>query len=420
MEATRRLMGFLSIVLFGTTITPSANASGLFAPLTVDTAATLPKGVRSFRLSGFETEVDNRYDGYGAMVPLGSNFNKTVTVGQLVAARPAAEQGLLSSGLKAQGVSMTDTAGTSQGLVNANVSSLVPTVGYGITDRITVGAGIPIIHSATHVDAGWMVSGNFQNQLNSMMVNGLGAKILAVKPLLQNVVQSQLAAYGYEPLADENRTDIGDLNLGAKVKIAKTDLYSVALAPRVSIPTGRTADINKLVDLAPGDGHVNAGIAAVADINLSPRWVLSSSVSYTYQFASDTAVRVPLSYDSTLSPDIDHDVQLKQGDLMGAGLTAKYFLNDLMFAGLGYSIQYKNPDSYEGGQYTPDRYHYLEVDTFQEMQASQLSFTTSTVPLYRAGVFPIPMDATIAWAHVLDSKNVSMTDIGVIEIAAYF
>jgi len=234
------------------------------------------------------------------------------------------------------------------------------------------------------------------------------------------VVQSQIAAYGYEPLADESRTDIGDLNLGGKMKLFTSDAMGLALGTRVTVPTGRTADINKLVDLAPGDGHVNASLSTLADFNLTPRWVLSTSMSYTYQFTSDAAVRVPLSADSSLSPDIDHDVQVKQGDIMGGGLTAKYFFNDLMFTGVGYALQYKNPDSYEGGQYTPNRYHYLEQDTFQFMQSSQLSLTTSTVPLYRAGVFPVPLDATIAWAHVLDSKNVSMTDIGIIEVAAYF
>ncbi len=409
------------VLLFATVFVTRAQATGLFAPIGLDSATVMPKGVRTFRLAGFTTEVDNKFDGYGSIVPLADSFNRPVTWAQLINSRPSAtERGLLKGGLEAEGVSMGDVAGSSQGIVNARINSLVPVFAWGISENITLGVGLPIVYASTHVDTGWSVAPAAQEKINDLMTKGYKGKLLSFKSMLQNVVTTQIANDGYQPLQDESHTDIGDLNIGMKIKVYSSELVNVAIAPKLVAPTGPTPDVNKVVDVRPGDGRWNAGVAAIADFNLTHRLTLSTSASYLYQFVSDQAVRVPREADLVLSPDIDPDVQVKRGDIMGASLGTHYHFNDHLEAGVGYSFQYKNPDSYEGGMYTPDRYGFLQQDTYQVMQSTIVSFTASTVALYRAGIIPVPMDVTIAWSHVLSGSDVSLNDMAIFELGAYF
>lgn len=398
-----------------------ALAGGLFAPISMDSATVMPKGIRSVRLAGFTSEISDKYDGNGQIVPLANSFNKSVSINKLINSRSSVfERGQLKGGLEADGVDLNASAGDTQGLVNTRLTTTIPVFAYGVTDRITVGFALPIMHAQTHVDTGWTASPYLQKTIDRMSTAGFQGKLTALKSDLDNVVKTQIAGYGYKPMEDQNTTDIGDLTLASKVLLHKDERIAVAIAPKVVVPTGRTPDIDKVVDVAPGDGHVSAGVGAAADIRLASNWTLTPSVGYTYQFSNDQAVRIPRSADESISPDKDWNVHKKVGDLMGGSLALKYRVTDLVTTGAGYSLQYKNPDSYEGGAYEPSRYHYLEQDTFQEMQAAQLMITGSTVPLYKAGRFALPLDGTFSFAQVFEGKNVGKIGVAMFELAAYF
>lgn len=394
---------------------------GLFAPLSIDSAAVMPKGIRNLRIGGFTTEVGQKFDGTGTIVPTANSFNRPVTWAELIASRPDAnERGLLKGGLQAEGVDLGDSVGDAKGLVNARVTSTIPVLAYGITDKVTFGAGLPIVYSNTHVDTGWVANETFQKKLIALQGAGYEGKILGFKESLSNVIATKIKGYGYQDLQDEQHTDIGDLNLGFKEQVFKNDNMAVALAQKVVVPTGRTADLNKVVDLAPGDGHYNVGASAMADFYVLPKFTLTPSAGYLYQIENSQAVRVPRVGSESISPDIDPAVRVKRGDIMSTALALKYQATELFTASTAYSLQYKNPDSYEGGKFAPYRYHFLEKDTWQNMQTVQLAFTGSTIPLFKKKQFPVPMDATVALAHVFEGRNVGLLDVAVFELAAYF
>jgi hypothetical protein len=402
-------------------ISSTGLCGGLFAPISMDSATVMPKGVRSIRLGGFTSEITDKYDGYGNVVPLANSFSKSVTWNQLIATRSSAEErGMLRGGLKAEAIDLNASVGDASGLVNTRITSTIPVFAYGLTEKITLGIGIPIVYARTHVDTGWNANGYFQDKIDELRNAGLEGKIQSFKGSLYDVVATKIAGYGYKPMQDQETTDIGDTTLGLKVQIYKADYVVVAIAPKVVVPTGRTPDIDKVVDVAPGDGHVSAGVGVAADFIVAPNLTLTPSVGYTYQFESTESVRVPRNGDESISPDVDYKVRKKIGDIMGTSAEAKYHFTEMFNVGFGYTLQYKQADSYMGGAYSPERYGYLERDTWQSMQAVQTVLGITTVPMFRRGVFALPLDAALSFAHVLDGRNVGKIDLAVLELAAYF
>lgn len=399
----------------------SALAGGIFAPISSDSASVLPKGVRNVRYGGFTTEITDRYDGSGTIVPTANGFNKSISYDKLISSRPdQAEQAQLRGGLQAEGIHLSESAGNAQGLVNARITTSVPVVAYGLTEKITLGVGVPIMYSNVHVDTGWAAAQTFNTNIARLQTLGYESRILGLQNDLYNVVATQISSYGYKPLVDDQHTDIGDTTLGMKMQVHTSNLADVAISTKVVLPTGRTPDVDKVVDIAPGDGHFSTGLGIVADIKLASKITLTPSASYLYQFNADQTVRIPRTGDESISPDKDLNTHVKKGDIMTSAMAGKYQFVETMSLGLSYSLQYKNPDSFQGGAYDSQRYSYLERDTFQSMQSVLLSFTASTIPLFKKKMFAVPLDATVALSHVIDGRNVSKIDVAVFDLAAYF
>lgn len=411
---------FSLLMMIAALTSPSAHA-GLVAPLGLDSAGVMPKGIRSLRIAGFTAEVENKYDGSGNIVPLANSFNKPVTWGELIASRSnERERGLLLAGIQAVGVSDGDIMGDAHGLVDARITSTIPVLAWGITDKLTLGVGVPIVYSKTTIDTGWEVSPAGQRAIDEFYNKGYGAKIDDYRALLMNVVQTKIEAYGYKPLTAEERTDIGDVNLGLKYLAYSKNKLAVAIAPKIVIPTGREADVDKVVDLAPGSGLWSAGVSAVTDYSATSKVTLTGSAGYSYQIEGEKSVRVPRSGNETISPDVDRHVIKKPGDSVSTSAAAKYKITDLISTGAGYTLAYKNADSYRGSAYSPERYSYLERDTWQNMQAGLISLSGSTVPLYKKGKFALPLDTTFSISRVFEGRNVSQITMAIFELAAYF
>lgn len=411
----------LAVAVLTLIASTAAAGGGLFAPISMDSAAVMPKGVRNLRLGGFTTQVTDKFDGYGSIVPSANAFNRSVTLSKLISSRPDAfERGQLKGGLKAEGYDSSMVVGDARGLVNARITSQIPVLAYGITDKVTFGMGLPIVSSYSHVDTGWIANQGFQNMVDDLQKRGYEPKLLALKALLNDVVATQIASYGYKPLEDEKHTDIGDLNVGFKEQIYKSDDVAVAVAQKLVVPTGRTPDVDKVVDLAPGDGHFALGLSTAADFRAADWLTVTPSAGYLYQFENTQAARIPRTSDESISPDTDPSVRVKRGDIMSSALALKFPVTEVLTPAVAYSLQYKNADSYEGGAYSPERYRFLENDTWQSLQTAQVALTASTIALFKKQKFPLPLEATLAWAHVIDGRNVGKFDVAIFDLAAFF
>jgi hypothetical protein len=397
-----------------------ALCASLFAPFSLDSASVLPKGVGSVRFTGFTSEVSNDFANNGSSEHLGSDFAKSVTWAEAINATAAGpDRGRFKGGLEALGVDMNSTIGNTRGLVDARVAANVPTLAFGVTPRLTVGIAAPIVYSNLHVSTGWTVDAKAQDKLKAIADTYFN-KEKSYEGQLYNVVQTKLASAGYEPLSDQQRTGLGDVVLAAKYQAYKKGQVTFALSPKVVLPTGRRADVNKIIDLSEGGGVWDVGMAAVVDYQPQSKLTINSSLGYTAQWATNRAKRIPFSGEETITPDIDYNTHQKLGDMVGSNLGLRYLLHPLWTVGTGYSFQYKMPDSYRGTAFAADRYRYLESETEQYLHAIQFALSYNTVPLYAAHKFEIPLDVGVNFTSVLAGRNVKKTDLTAIEVAAYF
>lgn len=398
----------------------AASAGGLVAPITTDTASVMPKGIRSFRVGGVTTQVTDKYDGSGNAVPLAYSFNKAVTYNDLVKALPKTDDTAVTAGAVSSFNDMNSPAGTSNGMITARVTTTVPMFAYGINERLTLGVGVPIVYSNMDVAVGWEANSSIQKTIDTFMATGAQAKALALKAKLQNVVQTKIQDYGYKPLVSETHTDVGDTVIGLKYLTYKDAKIAWTITPKIVAPTGRAPDVNKVVDIAPGDEQWDVGLATALDVVPIKDFTATLSSYYTYQLASQKQKRVPTSASESISPDVE-TLNEKLGDQMGATLGAKYKLDQLWLVSSAYGLQYKAPDSYTGGgRFASERYNYLSKDTEQVMQAGQVGVSFSTVPLFQAKKFEIPMEANLNYTTIVGGRNVNNIDLYALELVSYF
>lgn len=411
----------LLVSAFAIVVLPlAAHAGGLSAPFSLDSAKVLPKGIRSFRIEGFSSSVTNRYDGNGSIVSLGSAFNKPVTYNDLEKSlAPTADNAVTIGGVNSS-VSPGDTAGQALGVVNAQVTTTVPVFAYGVSDKLTVGLGVPILYANTSVSVGWDSNATTQALIDKFRQSGAEYKVQALRTRLMNAVATRVSDYGYQPLAGESHTDFGDTSLVAKYQVLKTPDWMVAVAPRVVLPTGRTPDIDKVVDIAPGDGLWDIGAGSVVEYTPTARFSASYSAYYMYQVPMTRAFRVPLDSSETISPNVDNGVNLKRGDMMGTTLAAHYQVHPLITLGTAYGLQYKAADAYSGSIYSQDRYNLLSIDSEQVMQTAQVGVSLSTVSLYQAGKFEVPFDVNVGYTAMVAGRNVNKLDLATLELVSFF
>ena len=399
----------------------SASASGLIAPFSLESAQVMPKGVRSLRMVGLTTEISDRFDGGGNIVSLASDLNRGVTVSDILKTQPAGfDREQLEGGLAAMGLTQDQLIGVTLGAANARVTNSAPTLVYGLTEKITVAVAVPIVYSNLNMSSGWVANSTMQGLVDQASKEGMYGKIASFQTKLQNVVATKLQALGYEPLHSETHTDLGDILLVSKFQVLKKDRFAVSVSPRVSLPTGRQVDPNKVVDLAPGDGQWDLGVTTAADFIYSNRLTLTAAAGYTYQFASTKTKRIPNSWDESLSSDVDTGVTQKFGDTMGSSLALRFLVAQGWTLGTAYSYQYKLPDAYSGTKYSGERYGYLAHDSQQRLQAAQASVSYTTLPLFLAKKFPMPLEATLSFSGILAAQNTALANFTNLELVSFF
>lgn len=413
----------LSLTLAATLLTASqAFAGGLFVPFALDSAQVLPKGVRNVRIGGFTTEIQDKYSSGGNIVPLADSFNKQVTWKELIDSTPEGfERGQFKGGLESMGVDLDSNVGDARGVVDTRLTTTLPVAAYGVTDKLTIALAVPIIYSNLNVDTGWTANAPFQATVNAMSnEKGFYNKVLSYESALQNVVQTKIANLGYKPLENDKHTDVGDIVLGAKYQVVSGQRFAVAISPRVVAPTGRTPDVDKVVDIAGGDGQWDLGLSASADYIPNSDFTFTGAIGYTYQVASTKVKRLPVGFNDSLSNDKDPNTREKIGDIMGSSIGARYRVHPLVSLGSAYALQYKMKDSYSGSAYAAERYGYLEKDSEQAMQSGIIGVTFTTIPLFRAQKFALPLEASIAFSRVFAGRNVGDLDLTSLELVSFF
>ncbi len=408
---------FLALSLLST----SAQAGGLVAPFSMDSTETLPRGIRNVTIASFTTDVSDAKNGWSNDVAVGGPFNKSVTWGDLINAQKAGyEKNSLQGYVQSKGYSMGDIVGNAYGVVDIRVTGTIPVIAYGVTDNLTLAVVVPILYSNLNVSTGWAANQNFNMAIAQFSADGKSGRILQNQQQLMNVVATDVASKGYSPLQNETRTDLGDVTIAAKYRAVKLDNYSLAIVPKVVLPTGVTADVNKLIDVAPGAGAWDIGIAAIQSYQFDGQFSVVQSVGFTKQIPFYRAKRIPFDPTMTSSPDVDQSTRVELGDIYSGQIGPKYKITPLFTLGGALAYQYKSADVYSGAQFDSTHYDWMSINTEQVMFSGQLGLNFSTISLYKAKSFPVPLEVTVSYANVFSGRNVNTTEMYSAAMSLFF
>jgi hypothetical protein len=393
---------------------------GVVAPAAFPNARVLPKGVRNLNYKGLFVEADEKFNRHGDKRVLGDPLNSGMTFGSMIDGQYSAQdKASLEAKMIEIGRNRSDAFGQTTGQVNATASVSVPIIAMGITEKTTAAIVIPIVRTSINVSTGVL-------QTNAALYNEFRDSISVSQGALAEFdrktadpINSSLEEYGYDKLENINDTRLGDIRLVLKHQLTQTDKNRFAVSFSANLPTGQQADPNKVIDIQAGDGQTDVGIGFAHDYRITPALDFTTNVEYMAQLGDSETKRIPYSFTTRLSPDVDDNVDRDLGDIMHVQFALQFAKNGLN-AAAGYSLQYKARDEYTGTKYAAERYDWLGRETQQRMQAFQASLGYDTITLFKQEKFPAPLRAALTYIAPFEGKNVTSNPTTTFDLSLFF
>jgi hypothetical protein len=396
-------------------------AGNVDIPVTYNNAQVLPKNIRNFTYMGVYVEPGKKFGNNGRTESLGQGFNRSITFRDMIdGEKDAVKKGQLAGYLAGKGYGYDEAIGNTTGLVNASVYAHAPVLALGVTKKFTIAIVVPYKDIQVDVDSSAIASDRLNALADKLEKEGKGDDANKLRSQYMNAINKKLTDNGYQELQGFEKKSLGDIKVIGKYQLTNKKDFAMALIPSLTLPTGETKDINKIVDIEGGDGQLDIGLAWSTDYYLNRDFTLNTTLSYTNQLSDHQALRVAEKSDSTISPDIDPRVKRDLGDLYALSFGGSYS----MFEGFkllgAYTLSYKERDKYEGAMFDSERYKWMSINSEQNMQTVQAGFGYDTISLYRRKKFPIPMGTQLNMTNILSGKNVVKDTMTSLNISLFF
>lgn len=406
---------------------------GLSGAARADDAATLPRGVGRVRVKPLYSYFTERWDQDGNAERVthdldGRELNSEVFPDLAILER--------LYGYRARSLSL----GTSRVRSHVQLVAVGMAAEYGVTDWLTVGVIVPVIHARHTLDVLELDPVRECNETRCGLGRNPGdtsittedseylpldhdkdpsTKMLA--PLVREDVQGILADdLGYQRLGDWSGTGVGDIEVGFKARLFKWRLWTTAVQAGVRLPTGRVDDPDNLLDLGFGDGQTDVGIYWQNDLVPLARLRFNVTLRYTVQLPDHETKRVPPSASVPLAkPEATENVWRDLGDVFELDLLAAYRVLPVLTPFARYLFVLKGEDQVKGNMGLS--YQALMDETALRNHRLEVGLTFSTIPWVAAKRFWLPLDATLSYERsVAGINNAPISNVVSLEIAGYF
>ncbi len=301
------------------------------------------------------------------------------------------------------------------------------TFAYGITDRLTAGIEVPYYWVRNDVKAslnsapGSSANVGLRTGAGPGPLCGSGAAVLPLacpntRRFTTEDVQQVLgpglpgiSGFGFKRVQDFSAEGLGDIVLGAKYQYLRTDDWRLAATGGVRFPTGRQDDPDDLSDVAWSSGAYGLLARLHNDYILSNLWkekptrasdpiaapgdlVVDFTFRYEWVLPDSATVRVAAANSLTTNRErVDRDL----GDRFEFEFTALYqVLSGLSLSGL-YKYGFKLEDRISGHMGFPTQLLEKNSDSTEQVYIVRVNY--STLPLYRAGRFPLPLNVALSY-----------------------
>ena len=399
-----------------------ATVFGVCCPaLAFEDTRVMPAKIRRLTLRVVTTNIADKTSSTGGKIGLASPLEKDLTYKDIIKSEKDPVKKALTAGfVDYQKTDRGQAVGTFRGDIKTRVTVFAPVFTYGLTNRITLAAALPVYNMATSVGLGFQSNQNGQQFLGllSNNTNNQTASAREAAEKINNAVgrlNDKLQDNGYRRLNNWQATGMGDLQLLTKGLIVDDSAIKFAMTGGVVAPTGGIDDPDNLLDKGFGDGQWDLFGKAALDEPLSDTGLtLNQYASYTVQLPGQKTVRLVTS-DETIEVE-KRRVAYKLGDKVQAG-TSLQFADDSGFSsGMGYNYHFKFADIYKAGATSK----ILQKDTLESAHEAEFEIAYSTVPAFQRKQIAVPMESKLSYKRQLASRNMPVTHFIQLDTGIFF
>lgn len=312
--------------------------------------------------------------------------------------------------------------------VSADVSAQGLGYGFGITDRLTVYASVPIYHIVTDIKFKQTKPSNMAGVKEAIknaptdtaigkFVKDLTMQLPSTNAeLLQSMVVNY---YGYKPVGKWEKDALGDAEIGFIYRLTDFTDKGIALSAGAVLPTGEADDPDSLQDVSTGDGQYDAFLEAAAGVSfIDNMFQIDIKGRYTYQFSSEKEVRWIEDSNLPLATG-KRSVNEKLGNKIDTTLTLTY--NPTYWMNLNSSLILGNTESTIYANVADAKIRRaLETDTDSSSRWVRIGVGFSTIEAFQRKKFYLPMDIGVSAQRLISAKNTHNYDRVDFDFKLYF
>jgi hypothetical protein len=396
-----------------------------------DSAEVLPQGIfRPHVTTNLYFPVDKRFNEEGHTEDVSTDFNATLNSNIFPA---------LSALDNLTGGPGTANIGRSVVSFKYNYTDVIFGLDYGVTDRLTVGILIPYWWQSTDVTKVRLDTKNATVGKNPFFGTPGdpfgGAPLIPISlggiPLTTNDAQNLIGTglkingklaipgFGYKRLQSWSDNDISDIEAGGRYQYFRNDKWRLAVTSGVRFPTGKVDDPDNLIDQGFGTGAYALLFRLNNDYTGIKNLVLDATIRYDLTLPDKQTKRVT-SIHNPIVPETDTDrVSRNIGDVLQVEGSGTYTFWEGWDFSLLYRYAAKTKDHISGKRNLD--YAALAEQTDWTYHLFSGGITYSTIPLFRAKKFPLPLKASLEYQNVFaGTNNFLQQQFFSIKLAAYF
>lgn len=373
-----------------------------------DSAEVLPKGVANIGLEGkFYFKINERFDPDGDTEDVATDYN-TVLDSSVFTDLSVIEQFF---GMPSGSANLGRTDVSFDYYFTITELSFL----YGVTDRLSVGVLIPY----------WWVENRVKSRLdtsaatigkNAALNNLVPLAVPGTVPLTKRDVIALLAkgldingdgtvdipGYGYKEFGTFKNNGIGDIELGFRYQYLKTEQWRLAFTGGVRFPTGERDDPDDLTAYPIGSGAYALLFRLNNDYLGIKNVLLNATFRYDLVLPDRETVRIPDDVNLPITANkekVDRDI----GDVIEIDVSGKYTVTPGLDATLNYKYGFALKDDVSGKKGFAYKSLEDETDYTEHVLIGTLSY--STVPLYLAKKFPVPLSGSLSYRNRFAGSN---------------
>jgi hypothetical protein len=307
----------------------------------------------------------------------------------------------------------------------ASIDVNVYAAAYGITDRVTAYAGLPIYNA--QVDINYKrVKGSSQADVAAALqeiygdnwAQTLGNIVEKVYDIDGATIQSGITnALGYDELGSWQGQGLGDIELGLMYNFYNTGDMGLLVKYGFIAPTGYVDDPDIIQDVGFGDGQWDTFIEFGGGKSLTDRITANAWTRFTYQFASEKTLRVPYSGDLSIS-DETASFNEKLGNKYLFGFDTEFIINDWINITPSFIYEYTEQAKYESSNSQANKW--LAQNTQSNTQSFRIMTQFTSVDLFQQNKFLLPGFVNFSYQNTFRGQNAPKVDMYEIELGMYF